>query len=128
MPQVLDAQSVGADSSAKVAVLVGEISVASREQAQEVIQINNAVRDVDNVVHKNVATAEETAATSSEMCTEAEPMKGAVGNLMSIVSGASHSDNESSEVSEGSHSTHEVHGCCGKVLSMHHRQLSLSGA
>jgi methyl-accepting chemotaxis protein len=91
-----------ADSSAKVAVLVGEINVASREQAQGVIQINKAVQDVDNVVQKNAATAEETAATSSEMCTEAKLMKDVVGNLVSIVSGASHSGNKRAKVSETS--------------------------
>ena len=89
-----------ADSSAKVAVLVGEINVASREQAQGTSQINKSVLDVDRVVQQNAANAQETAATSQEMCAEAELMKGIVGNLVSLVGGNSHGGNERSEISE----------------------------
>lgn len=75
------------ESSTKVSVLVGEINVASREQAQGVQQINRAVLDMDKVVQQNAATAEETAATAQEMCAEAELMKGIVENLVTIVVG-----------------------------------------
>ena len=88
-------------SSSKVAVLVGEINVASQEQSQGVVQINKAVLEVDSVVQKNAANAEETAATSEEMCAEAEQLKGIVGNLESIVDGTTPTSNESPVISEG---------------------------
>jgi methyl-accepting chemotaxis protein len=78
-----------ADSSAKAADLVAEISAASSEQAQGIGQINTAVTELDKVTQQNAANAEESASASEEMSTQAETMKGMVNELQSIVGGSS---------------------------------------
>ena len=54
-------------ATTKIAHLFVEITVASKEQAQGVDQINQTVTQMDNVVQQNAANAEETAASSEEM-------------------------------------------------------------
>ena len=68
--------------------LVGQISVASREQAQGIEQINKAVSEMDKVVQQNAANAEESASASEEMNSEAKRLKGFVGELRSVVGGS----------------------------------------
>jgi len=87
------------DAFAKVAVgakkvndLVGEIAAASSEQAQGIEQINRAVLEMDKVVQKNAASAEESASATEEMNAQAEQMKGFVGELVALVGG--HNGNE----------------------------------
>jgi len=75
---------VGA-STVTVKELVGEIAVASEEQAQGVEQINRAVGEMERVVQQNAANAEESASASKELAAQAEHMKGIVGELMGIV-------------------------------------------
>ncbi|MBN1830575.1 MAG: Cache 3/Cache 2 fusion domain-containing protein [Deltaproteobacteria bacterium] len=77
-----------AESSAKVAALVGEIAAASNEQAQGIEQVNKAVIEMDKVVQQNAATAEESASASEEMNAQAQEMKGMVGELVALVEGA----------------------------------------
>ncbi|MCP3968686.1 MAG: methyl-accepting chemotaxis protein [Lentisphaerae bacterium] len=81
-------------SAAKVGELVGEIATASNEQASGIEQVNKAVTEMDSVTQRNAANAEESASASEEMNTQAEQMKGFVGDLMVLVSGTSHSTNE----------------------------------
>jgi methyl-accepting chemotaxis protein len=47
------------DSSAKVVLLMQEISASSREQSQGIDQINKAVVEMNRVTHQNAASAEE---------------------------------------------------------------------
>lgn len=77
-----------AESSQKVGVLVGEISAASREQAQGIEQINKAIAEMDSVIQQNAANAEESASASEEMNVQAEQMKSAVGELMALIEGS----------------------------------------
>jgi methyl-accepting chemotaxis protein len=67
--------------------LVGEIAAASSEQAQGIQQISHAVAEMEKVVQRNSATAEESAAAAEEMNAQAEQMKAYVAGLTSIVGG-----------------------------------------
>ena len=78
-----------ADSSAKAADLVAEISAASSEQAQGIGQINTAVSELDKLTQQNAANAEESASASEEMSAQAETMKSMVDELQSMVGGSS---------------------------------------
>ena len=73
------------ESSKKVGELVAEIAAASREQAQGIQQVNNAVTEMDKVVQQNAATAEETASASEEMSAQAQQMQYIVGEMIMLV-------------------------------------------
>ena len=76
-----------AQESVKVNDLVGEISVASTEQAQGIQQINMAVSNMDRVTQETAASAEESASTSQEMSHQAVQMQQFVNNLLVLVNG-----------------------------------------
>lgn len=63
------------DGIGKVTELVGNIAIASNEQATEIAQINQGIEQVAQVVHQNSATAEESAAASEELSGQAELLK-----------------------------------------------------
>ena len=76
-----------ASSVLKASSLIKEISAASREQAQGVQQINQAVGGVDKVVQENAANAEEAAATSIGLTQQAERMLHFVTRLVVLIEG-----------------------------------------
>ncbi|WP_265211052.1 methyl-accepting chemotaxis protein [Herbaspirillum lusitanum] len=55
----------------KVAEIVGEISLASREQASGIEQVNHAISQMDEMTQQNAALVEEAAAAASSMQTQA---------------------------------------------------------
>ncbi len=59
----------------KVSNLVGDIAVASNEQALGVDQINQGIGQIADVVQTTSATSEETAAASEELSSQAEMLK-----------------------------------------------------
>jgi len=67
--------------------LVGEITLASNEQAQGIEQVNKAVAEMDQLTQQNTANAEESASASQEMESQAEQMKAIVDQLEVIVGG-----------------------------------------
>jgi methyl-accepting chemotaxis protein len=69
------------DGVAKAAELVGDIASASNEQATGIAQINQAISQVAQVVQTNSATAEESAAASEELSSQAELLKNAVNRF-----------------------------------------------
>jgi len=69
------------DGVSKAAKLVAEIAASSDEQATRISQINLGIEQVSQVVQTNSATAEESAATSKELSTQAELLKGMVSNF-----------------------------------------------
>ncbi|TSA55593.1 MAG: hypothetical protein D4R45_02085, partial [Planctomycetaceae bacterium] len=88
-----------ATSSGKVSELVGEIASGSNEQAAGIEQVNKAVTEMDKVTQSNAASAEESASASEEMNTQAEHMKGVVGELIALVSGSgNNADSKDTEV------------------------------
>ncbi len=63
----------------KTADLVGEITAASLEQNQGLEQITKAVMQLDQVVSRNASAAEQMAATSEELMSQALHLQDAVG-------------------------------------------------
>lgn len=59
----------------KVTDIIGNIAVASNEQASEIAQINQGIEQVAQVVQQNSATAEESAAASEVLSSQAEFLK-----------------------------------------------------
>jgi len=74
-----------AESASKVGELVGEIAAASNEQAEGIGQVNTVVTEMDNIVQRNAANAEESASASEEMSAQAEQMKDFVEELVALV-------------------------------------------
>jgi methyl-accepting chemotaxis protein len=83
-----EAFSKNSEMSGKVAHLISEIAAASNEQSQGIGQVNIAVSQMDQVTQKNAANAEETASASEEMNSQAETLKGMIGDLCAVVGGA----------------------------------------
>ena len=68
--------------------LVGEIAVASREQALGIEQISKAMSDMDQVVQQNAASAEETSSVSEELKSHTLQMKGFTEELAGLIDGS----------------------------------------
>ncbi|MGH4138685.1 methyl-accepting chemotaxis protein [Clostridium sp.] len=79
----------------KAATLVGEIAAASNEQATAIYQINKGIEQVSDVVQTNSATAEQSAAASEELSSQASMLKNMVGKFR-LKRGSTESYNESS--------------------------------
>ena len=73
----------------QVDTLVAEIATASREQTQGIEQVNTAVSQMDKVTQSNAANAEESASSAEELSSQAIVLQESVGDLLSIVDGAS---------------------------------------
>ena len=72
-------------STAKVLELVSEIAAASSEQAQGIDQVNTAMTQMDKVTQHNAANAEQSAAASEQLSSQAKTMQGFVGELIALV-------------------------------------------
>jgi len=72
----------------KVTTFVSEIHTSSREQAEGVGQISQAVTNVDSITQQNAATAEEASASAEQMHAQSEVMKEISSNLMVILHGS----------------------------------------
>jgi methyl-accepting chemotaxis protein len=72
----------------KVGGLVASISTASSEQAQGVVQINQAVGSMDKVTQDNAASAEENAESARELAAQSEAMVRAVNELAALIGAA----------------------------------------
>ncbi len=69
------------ESIQRVSTLVGDIAVASEDQALSVDQINIGIAQIADVVQTTSATSEETAAASEELSSQAELLKGQVSRF-----------------------------------------------
>jgi methyl-accepting chemotaxis protein len=69
------------DGVEKAVELVGEIAVASNEQATGIAQVNNGIEQMSQVVQTNSATAEEAAAASEELSSQASMLKNMVAQF-----------------------------------------------
>jgi len=72
-------------STAKAAALVGEIAVASGEQAQGLLQLNQAMNEMDTVVQRNAVNAEESAAAAQHLNSMAMEMEVSVAELVTAM-------------------------------------------
>jgi methyl-accepting chemotaxis protein len=62
----------------RVSDIVGEISVASAEQSAGVMQVGEAITQMDRATQQNAALVEESAAAAESMKQQAADMVGAV--------------------------------------------------
>jgi methyl-accepting chemotaxis protein/methyl-accepting chemotaxis protein-1 (serine sensor receptor) len=72
-------------SAVTVKGLVDEVSVASRQQAQGIDQVSQALAQMEKVTQTTAATAEESAAASEELSAQAEAAMGVVSQLATLV-------------------------------------------
>lgn len=77
----------------KAATLVGDIAIASEEQAGAIGQINQGIEQVSQVIHNNSSTSEESAAASEELSGQAESLKAMVRRFKLSSSGSERSEN-----------------------------------
>ena len=75
------------ENATTVAALLTEIAAASKEQAQGIEHVNNAVFEMDKVTQQNATNSEESAGASEEMNAQAEQMKGMVNDLVALIQG-----------------------------------------
>ncbi len=73
------------ESATKIGELVAEIAAASGEQAEGIDQINRAVAEMDKVVQRNAANAEESASASEELSAQAAVVREYVQQLARVV-------------------------------------------
>ena len=76
-------------SADQVEKLLVEIAAATQEQAQGIGQLNRATTDMDSFTQQGAANAEESAASSEELSSQAQAMKIMVNNLTRILEGGS---------------------------------------
>jgi methyl-accepting chemotaxis protein/methyl-accepting chemotaxis protein-1 (serine sensor receptor) len=76
------------ESVTRVKHLVEQVSVASREQAQGIDQVSQAITQMEKVTQTTAATAEESAAASEELNAQAESSMTAVARLDVMIRGA----------------------------------------
>jgi hypothetical protein len=76
-----------AESAKESTSLVEEISVASQQQTEGILQINTAISDIDSGVQKLAASSGELAAASESVVKETEDLKNVVVELNEIVEG-----------------------------------------
>ncbi len=69
------------DGIEKTSELVAEIAASSKEQAVELSQVNEGLAQVDHVVQRNTAGAEESAAAAEELSSQSEHMRGLIAQF-----------------------------------------------
>lgn len=97
-------------STERVGELIGEISAASREQADGIAQVNKAVSEMNQVTQQNAATAEEAASASESMRSESGELDGFVRELTVLVEGGRKDSIEEGSRSEPSPERSRDHG------------------
>ena len=78
-----------ADNTERAGKIVGDMALASNQQAQGLDQLSQAVRDIVQVTQGNAASAEETASASEELNTQADTVLEILERLKSLVGGGS---------------------------------------
>jgi len=83
--QVTGAMQAITAGAGQVKVLVDAVSAASREQAQGIDQVTQAMTQMEKTTQTTAATAEESAAASEELSAQAEMSMEVVGQLSALV-------------------------------------------
>ncbi|MCK5404764.1 MAG: methyl-accepting chemotaxis protein, partial [Desulfobulbaceae bacterium] len=65
--------------------LLGEINIASKEQARGIVQINTAIVEMDKVTQANASNAEQTASASQTMSAQAKELHEIIAELTVII-------------------------------------------
>jgi len=74
-------------STTKVRVLVNEVSQGSVEQARGIEHITRSISNMESMTQKTAASAEQSAAASEELSTQAMNMEALIGELRLMVDG-----------------------------------------
>lgn len=67
--------------STKVAEYLGDIALASKEQAQGIDQTNSGLEQIDQVTQANTASAEESASAAEELAAQAQQLAGMISRF-----------------------------------------------
>lgn len=86
--------------SSKVADFLGEIALASKEQAQGVEQINEGLGQIDQVTQSNTASAEESASAAEELASQAQQLKGMISRFKLADNGSGDGDGRRRQAAE----------------------------
>lgn len=73
------------ESSAKVKILVDEVSLGSKEQARGIEQVSQSIHQMNQVTQSNAASSEENAASCEELAAQAESMNSIAQQLRDVV-------------------------------------------
>ena len=77
-----------ASKTTKVQSSLNQITIASQEQSQGIIQTNMAISQMDKVTQSNAASSEETAAAATELSSMAGGLQESVEDLLKIIRGS----------------------------------------
>ncbi len=66
-----DSLHTSAQATTETVTLIDEIALSSQEQATAIVQVNQGIEQISSVVQTNAATAEESAAASEELSSQA---------------------------------------------------------
>jgi methyl-accepting chemotaxis protein/methyl-accepting chemotaxis protein-1 (serine sensor receptor) len=83
------------EDSAKVKVMVDEVSLGSEEQSRGIDQIGRAIGQMEQVTQTNAASAEESAAAAEELSAQSETLKDVISRLNEMVGGSGQSSSVS---------------------------------
>ncbi len=75
------------DASDKVKQIISELSASSEEQERGIVQINDAITRMNTITKKATTNADESAAASEELASQAGELKDMVDVLMNVVGG-----------------------------------------
>jgi methyl-accepting chemotaxis protein/methyl-accepting chemotaxis protein-1 (serine sensor receptor) len=75
------------EDTARVKVMVDEVSIGSEEQSRGIDQISKAIVQMEQVTQSTAASAEESAAAAEELNAQSETLKDIVGRLQAMVDG-----------------------------------------
>lgn len=87
MDQVAIAIQAVTEDSARIKVMVDEVSLGSEEQSRGIEQIGRAISKMEQVTQTTAATAEESAAAAEELSAQSEALKEVIGRVQSMISG-----------------------------------------
>jgi len=85
--ETADAISQIAEKTAKINVIISDITSASQEQARSISQVNSAIGTIEQIVQSSKQSSEELAADSQELNSHASTMNGLMGDLVGVVDG-----------------------------------------
>jgi methyl-accepting chemotaxis protein/methyl-accepting chemotaxis protein-1 (serine sensor receptor) len=76
------------EDSARVKVMIDEVSLGSEEQSRGIDQIGRAISQMEQVTQTNAASAEESAAAAEELSAQSESLKDVIARLQEMVGGS----------------------------------------
>jgi methyl-accepting chemotaxis protein len=83
---VLEFDKVAANM-AEVSRIVTEITIANKEQAQGINEINKAIAELEQVTHTNSKTSQDTALYSNQMFQQANSLRSCLSEVIALVGG-----------------------------------------